>query len=74
MVLQGVNLPLAFNGQEAIWQKVFEVQYFSFSSISVLCYLVCQGIIPQYMYLFYQTIEQQMMFCLDWYARNSPGV
>ncbi|CAL9144869.1 unnamed protein product [Musa hybrid cultivar] len=25
MVLQGVNLPLAFNGQEAIWQKVFEV-------------------------------------------------
>ncbi|CAL9083737.1 unnamed protein product, partial [Musa acuminata var. zebrina] len=24
MVLQGVNLPLAFNGQEAIWQKVFE--------------------------------------------------
>ncbi|WOL12149.1 hypothetical protein Cni_G20914 [Canna indica] len=24
MALQGVNLPLAFNGQEAIWQKVFE--------------------------------------------------
>ncbi|CAL9199490.1 unnamed protein product [Musa hybrid cultivar] len=24
MVHQGVNLPLAFNGQEAIWQKVFE--------------------------------------------------
>ncbi|KAJ9691729.1 hypothetical protein PVL29_013805 [Vitis rotundifolia] len=23
MALQGVNLPLAFNGQEAIWQKVF---------------------------------------------------
>ncbi|CAL9202508.1 unnamed protein product, partial [Musa hybrid cultivar] len=34
MVLQGVNLPLAFNGQEAIWQKVFEAQYFSFSFIS----------------------------------------
>ncbi|XP_064991850.1 alpha-N-acetylglucosaminidase-like isoform X2 [Musa acuminata AAA Group] len=27
MVLQGVNLPLAFNGQEAIWQKVFEVVF-----------------------------------------------
>ena len=25
MALQGVNLPLAFNGQEAIWQKVFMV-------------------------------------------------
>ncbi|XP_072975056.1 alpha-N-acetylglucosaminidase [Typha angustifolia] len=24
MVLQGVNLPLAFTGQEAIWQKVFK--------------------------------------------------
>ncbi|KAH9774414.1 alpha-N-acetylglucosaminidase [Citrus sinensis] len=23
MALQGINLPLAFNGQEAIWQKVF---------------------------------------------------
>ena len=25
MALQGVNLPLAFTGQEAIWQKVFKV-------------------------------------------------
>ncbi|KAK1293341.1 hypothetical protein QJS10_CPB17g00626 [Acorus calamus] len=25
MALQGVNLPLAFNGQEAIWQKVFQM-------------------------------------------------
>lgn len=25
MALQGVNLPLAFTGQEAIWQKVFMV-------------------------------------------------
>jgi hypothetical protein len=25
MALQGVNLPLAFTGQEAIWQKVFQV-------------------------------------------------
>ncbi|KAG0481223.1 hypothetical protein HPP92_012081 [Vanilla planifolia] len=24
MALQGVNLPLAFTGQEAIWQKVFK--------------------------------------------------
>ncbi|KAL4185257.1 hypothetical protein AMTRI_Chr10g4990 [Amborella trichopoda] len=24
MALQGVNLPLAFNGQEALWQKVFQ--------------------------------------------------
>lgn len=26
MALQGVNLPLAFSGQEAIWQKVFKVK------------------------------------------------
>lgn len=25
MALQGINLPLAFTGQEAIWQKVFMV-------------------------------------------------
>jgi alpha-N-acetylglucosaminidase len=25
MALQGINLPLAFTGQEAIWQKVFKV-------------------------------------------------
>ena len=25
MALQGINLPLAFTGQEAIWQKVFQV-------------------------------------------------
>lgn len=25
MALQGVNLPLAFTGQETIWQKVFKV-------------------------------------------------
>jgi len=24
MALQGINLPLAFTGQEAIWQKVFK--------------------------------------------------
>lgn len=27
MALQGVNLPLAFTGQEAIWQKVFKVGF-----------------------------------------------
>lgn len=26
MALQGVNLPLAFTGQEAIWQKTFKVK------------------------------------------------
>ena len=26
MALQGVNLPLAFTGQEAIWLKVFKVK------------------------------------------------
>lgn len=26
MALQGINLPLAFTGQEAIWQKVFKVK------------------------------------------------
>jgi hypothetical protein len=26
MALQGINLPLAFTGQEAIWQKVFQVR------------------------------------------------
>jgi len=25
MALQGINLPLAFTGQEAIWQKVFKM-------------------------------------------------
>lgn len=25
MALQGINLPLAFTGQESIWQKVFTV-------------------------------------------------
>ncbi|KAI3842100.1 hypothetical protein MKX03_018374, partial [Papaver bracteatum] len=25
MALQGINLPLAFTGQEAIWQKVFQI-------------------------------------------------
>ena len=25
MALQGINLPLAFTGQESIWQKVFLV-------------------------------------------------
>ena len=25
MALQGINFPLAFTGQEAIWQKVFQV-------------------------------------------------
>ena len=25
MALQGINLPLAFTGQEAVWQKVFKV-------------------------------------------------
>lgn len=27
MALQGINLPLAFTGQEAIWQKVFAVRF-----------------------------------------------
>jgi alpha-N-acetylglucosaminidase len=27
MALQGINLPLAFTGQEAIWQKVFQVDH-----------------------------------------------
>lgn len=31
MALQGVNLPLAFNGQEAIWQKVFQSEAFNFT-------------------------------------------
>lgn len=29
MALQGINLPLAFTGQEAIWQKVFQVIFIS---------------------------------------------
>lgn len=27
MALQGINMPLAFTGQEAIWQKVFMVLF-----------------------------------------------
>ena len=34
MALQGINLPLAFTGQEAIWQKVFRVFLFLFISQS----------------------------------------
>lgn len=30
MALQGVNLPLAFTGQETIWQKVFAVCFWQF--------------------------------------------
>jgi alpha-N-acetylglucosaminidase len=29
MALQGINLPLAFTGQEAIWQKVFQSKTFN---------------------------------------------
>jgi alpha-N-acetylglucosaminidase len=32
MALQGINLPLAFTGQEAIWQKVFKVVWQIYSS------------------------------------------
>lgn len=32
MALQGINLPLAFTGQEAIWQKVFMVNNYRFFS------------------------------------------
>ncbi|KAF9620661.1 hypothetical protein IFM89_013961, partial [Coptis chinensis] len=35
MALQGINLPLAFTGQEAIWQKVFKVIWL-FTSIGWL--------------------------------------
>jgi alpha-N-acetylglucosaminidase len=28
MALQGINLPLAFTGQESIWQRIFEVCIF----------------------------------------------
>ncbi|KAM0943189.1 putative alpha-N-acetylglucosaminidase [Dioscorea sansibarensis] len=33
MALQGINLPLAFNGQEAIWQKVFQKFNISISDL-----------------------------------------
>ena len=36
MALQGINLPLAFTAQEAIWQKVFMVSI----CIVALLYLV----------------------------------
>ncbi|KAJ1421807.1 Beta-hexosaminidase-like, domain 2 [Sesbania bispinosa] len=32
MALQGVNLPLAFTGQEAIWQKVFKIDSYNNTS------------------------------------------
>ncbi|XP_026423582.1 alpha-N-acetylglucosaminidase-like [Papaver somniferum] len=34
MALQGINLPLAFTGQEAIWQKVFQIFNISNSELS----------------------------------------
>ena len=33
MALQGINLPLAFTGQETIWQKVFQVCVRLFSNM-----------------------------------------
>lgn len=39
MALQGINLPLAFTGQEAIWQKVFQVISFN-SAVSYLSLLL----------------------------------
>lgn len=36
MALQGINLPLAFTGQEAIWQKVFKVFPFGYSFILIV--------------------------------------
>lgn len=38
MALQGVNLPLAFTGQEAIWQKVFKVLS---SALGLAQFLAC---------------------------------
>jgi hypothetical protein len=48
MALQGINLPLAFTGQEAIWQKVFQVIYcdclyeifHEFENFSKFCFVV----------------------------------
>ncbi|KAF6143276.1 hypothetical protein GIB67_039059, partial [Kingdonia uniflora] len=34
MALQGINLPLAFTGQEAIWQKVFKIFNISSSDLN----------------------------------------
>lgn len=33
MALQGINMPLAFTGQEAIWRKVFQVCFPLFISV-----------------------------------------
>lgn len=38
MALQGINLPLAFTGQEAIWQKVFMVSYINIVIIFISTY------------------------------------
>lgn len=38
MALQGINLPLAFTGQEAIWKKVFKV----FHSLPISFYCLLQ--------------------------------
>lgn len=42
MALQGINLPLAFTGQEAIWQKVFQVLLLLFFNVigSVYVYVI----------------------------------
>ncbi|KAG6686673.1 hypothetical protein I3842_11G031900, partial [Carya illinoinensis] len=36
MALQGINLPLAFTGQEAIWQKVFHFERFKLMSSRIV--------------------------------------
>ncbi|CAK7330911.1 unnamed protein product [Dovyalis caffra] len=37
MALQGINLPLAFTGQEAIWQKVFMLIVIGDDHVKILC-------------------------------------
>ena len=37
MALQGINLPLAFTGQEAVWQKVFKVVLWTYIYITLKC-------------------------------------
>jgi hypothetical protein len=42
MALQGINLPLAFTGQEAVWQKVFKV--YVYCGVTYNSQMFCQNL------------------------------
>lgn len=59
MALQGINLPLAFTGQEAVWQKVFQVPFLLL--ISIFFQLSSRYFILFYLPLFFLIMEASLV-------------